>query len=207
MSDSAIKPFLSLLDRYVDTPAPDRSPVEAEIWQDFGVQKAVFALDMSGFSLTVRRAGIIGYLGQIRRMLRIGIPLVKANEGEIVKTEADNILALFPDVAQAVKAAEEIHAALAAERKANPSPLPLAASVGIDFGKLLSIPGCDCFGDPVNIAFKLGEDLAAANEILITDNARLRLPAETAERFSAAEFSLSGLSLHAWRLSCDPATA
>jgi class 3 adenylate cyclase len=192
--------FLALLDRYVDTPPAERPAVEAEIWRNFGVECAILALDMSGFSLTVRRSGIVGYLGQIRRMLRLTEPVVSAYRGETVKREADNLLAVFASAEDALAAAEAINAALAAERTANPGPIPLAASIGLDFGKLLHIPRCDCFGDAVNVAYKLGEDLAVAEEILLTAAVYDRLPPTAQARLSVAEFSLSGLALRAWRL-------
>ena len=42
--------------------------------------------------------------------------------------------------------------------------------IGIEYGSLLRLAD-DAFGDPVNIAFKLGEDVAEPNEILIGNTA------------------------------------
>ena len=44
-------------------------------------------------------------------------------------------------------------------------------SVGIDFGRVLLIDELDFFGDPVNTASKLGEDLAIKAETLVTERA------------------------------------
>ena len=47
----------------------------------------------------------------------------------------------------------------------------ISLSVGIDFGRVLLIDEVEFFGDPVNTASKLGEDLAIKAEILITERA------------------------------------
>jgi adenylate cyclase len=44
----------------------------------------------------------------------------------------------------------------------------LVLCCGVGFGKLLKIGDDDVFGHEVNIASKLGEDIAKAHEILIT---------------------------------------
>ena len=61
-------------------------------------------------------------------------------------------------------------------------------SVGIDYGRLLLIDGEDYFGDPVNTASKLGEDLAIKAETLVTqrtiEHSDFVVP-ELAERMTA----------------------
>jgi class 3 adenylate cyclase len=61
-------------------------------------------------------------------------------------------------------------------------------SVGIDFGRVLLIGDIEFFGDPVNTASKLGEDLATRNEVLVThraiENSNFEIP-ELAERMVA----------------------
>jgi class 3 adenylate cyclase len=47
-------------------------------------------------------------------------------------------------------------------------------SVGIDYGRVLLIGDIDFFGDPVNTASKLGEDLAVKAETLVTERALKR---------------------------------
>ena len=48
----------------------------------------------------------------------------------------------------------------------------LALGVGLGFGRLLRIGDRDVFGGEVNAAAKLGEDIAAAHEILVTGAVR-----------------------------------
>lgn len=68
-------------------------------------RKAVLALDMSGFTLGVRRDGILSYLCRIRRMQKLTLPIVVSHGGELVKHEADNLLAIFDEPERAVEAA------------------------------------------------------------------------------------------------------
>jgi class 3 adenylate cyclase len=61
-------------------------------------------------------------------------------------------------------------------------------SVGIDYGRVLLVGDVEFFGDPVNTASKLGEDLAVREEVLVThraiEHSRFVIP-ELAERMVA----------------------
>ena len=93
--------FFSLIDQLNNT-SDHSDDIKAEIWRNYGAYKAVLALDMSGFSSTVRREGIISYLAQIRKMQLLTQPLITQHQGEVVKYEADNLLALFDDCQMAL---------------------------------------------------------------------------------------------------------
>ena len=61
-------------------------------------------------------------------------------------------------------------------------------SVGIDYGRLLLVGTEDYYGDPVNTASKLGEDLAGKSETLVTERALAEtdhIPHENSERMVA----------------------
>jgi class 3 adenylate cyclase len=190
--------FYKLIDELIGLPEGERPAAERRLRERFEVEMAVFALDMSEFSVSVRRSGIVAHLCQIRRMQRLAAPIVAAHAGEVVKCEADNVLAVFAGAADAVEAALAINRALGqGEGAGNPgAPWP-TVGIGIDYGRFLLVPGRDAFGDPVNVAHKLGEDVARAGEILVTDTVRGRLEDRPAE---ALTLSLSGLELRAWRI-------
>ena len=115
MSDA----FFALIDRLPNVAEADRASLEAEIWERFGVERAVMALDMSHFSLTVRRSGILSYLGLIRRMQVVTKPIVEAHGGSLVEFHADNLMAVFPDVPQAVDAGIAMNRAFELQVKAD----------------------------------------------------------------------------------------
>jgi class 3 adenylate cyclase len=191
--------FFALIDRLPNVAEADRAALEAEIWERFGVERAVMALDMSHFSLTVRRSGILSYLGLIRRMQVVTKPIVEAHQGALVEFHADNLMAVFPDVPQAVDAGIAMNRAFELQVKPDGAQM-IEVAIGIDFGRFLFVDGCRCFGDTVNTAFKLGEDLARAGEILLTPGARDRLGAGFPYPFSEQQFSISGLELRTYNV-------
>src|SRR3990172_3815524 len=82
----------------------ERQRIESELWGDFGAEFAVFVLDMSGFSLLTRKYGIVHYLSMVKRMQLTTKPIVKSYGGSMIKYEADNCFAVFPDPLSAVNA-------------------------------------------------------------------------------------------------------
>lgn len=191
--------FFAWIDKLRAATPEDRPAVESQIWAEYGVDRAVLALDMSQFSLYVRRNGILAYLSLIREMQQVATPLVQAAGGHVVKCEADNLMALFPGPAAAIDAAVAINRALE-ERRREAADRPLAVSIGIDFGRILWIKGADCFGDSVNLAYKLGEDLAQPGEVLVTDRVRELLDATTPYPIEELKMSISGLELTTYRV-------
>lgn len=192
--------FYALIDELATLPAAQREAGERRLRERFEVERAVLALDMSQFSLSVRRSGIVFHLCQIRRVQRIALPIVAAWRGELVKCEADNILATFASPDDAVESALAIDAALAGSGEGSPLGAPLTAGIGIDFGRFLLIPGKDAFGDAVNMAHKLGEDVARANEVLVTEAVKGRLASTHTFLAEPVSLSISGITLEAWRI-------
>ncbi len=199
-----MKDFNARIDALDGLAPAARAEAERRIREDFEVERAVLVLDLSGFSVRVRRGGILPHLRRIRRMQSLAVPLVREHGGELVKCEADDLLAVFPEPRAAVEAALAIHDALAAN-PGGPGPDDvLSAGIGIDHGRFLLVPGRDAFGDPVNVAHKLGEDLARAGETLVTSEARRRLGDAPDLADEPLAFSVSGLELEAHRLSRRP---
>ncbi len=189
--------FFSLIDYLNTAPAEERPAIEKLIWNTFGVERAVLSLDMSQFSLSVRRSGILHYLGMIRRMHLLTRPLVLAHRGEVIKYVADNLLAVFGETRDAVAAAVEINRALQAA-PVPPGTDPIRVSIGIDYGRFILVGGQDCYGDAVNVSYKLGEDLARPGEILISAAAREQLGAGPDLMLEEQRVSVSGLELVAY---------
>ena len=77
------------------------------------------------------------------------------------QTDVDSALLCARDLSARV---EESKARLRAEDQ-------ISIAIGIDHGDLLLIDEHDFFGDPVNTACKLGEDVAAEGETLVTARA------------------------------------
>jgi class 3 adenylate cyclase len=195
-----MKAFFALIDRLLAAPTESRSDIERFIWESYEREMAVLALDMSSFSLSVRRNGVISHLCHIRRMQLLTEPIVHQFGGQVLKYEADNLLAVFDEAPQAVAAAVAMSDAVAASPDWCSCVPKLAVSIGIDWGPMLVLPGEDCFGDAVNIAFKLGEDVAGPAEVLITDRVRQRLGGDLPFRLTEQHLSVAGFDLTVYRV-------
>ena len=178
----------------------ERHKLEESLWSEFGAEYAVFVLDMSGFSLLTRKYGIVHYLSMVRRMQMTTEPIVKSYGGFMIKYEADNCFAVFPDPLSAVNAAIAMQHAFRAENLLTSEDLDIHISCGIDYGKILVVGREDCFGDPVNRASKMGEDLALAGEILVTKEAMQMVPPNAGIRARELNVSISGITIPAYRI-------
>jgi len=171
--------------------------IDGEIWQRFGRTRAVLVLDMCGFSRLTMRYGITHFLAMIRRLVTIVRPLITDAGGNIVKTEADNVYATFDDVPQALAAARAIQGSLDAANIFLPEDWDLHAGIGIGYGPLLLIGDHDLYGSEMNVASKLGEDVAGRGEVLLSVGAHERI----GDGVDAVEIpvQLSGLTMRAFR--------
>jgi len=190
--------FQDLLLRFSREPDGERrQELEAQLWREFGADRAVLVLDMSGFSELSIRYGIVHYLSMVRRMQLTAEPIVSRYSGTLVKFEADNCFAMFPEVVGAIQAAFELSDAFQAENESTPDELDIRIACGIDYGPILVVPGVDFFGNAVNRASKLGEDLAAAGEILVTSEAMATIPKNNGIAGLPRRFDASGIRIEA----------
>lgn len=162
-----------LLDRRNEHPE-QLATIDAQIEAQFERKLAIFVLDMCGFSRLTVRHGIIHYLAMIRRMQRAVLPCLEAQGGVLLKAEADNLFATFEKVPAALRAALSIQRELARENAVLPEDWDVHVSIGIGYGKLLVIGQDDLYGSEMNLASKLGEDVAKAGEVLLTEAAFLQ---------------------------------
>lgn len=170
--------------------------IDAQIEAYFSQTLAIAVLDMAGFSRTTAEAGIIAALAQIYQVRAQAQLQIEAAGGRVLKLEADNIYAVFPTVEQALSATQTLTAQLGQAQ--------LSVSAGIGFGPVLVVGDRDVFGHEMNLASKLGEDVAAADEIWLTASAQGALtpaqPTSAAFNLEALNIQVSGIVLQAYRL-------
>jgi class 3 adenylate cyclase len=153
-------------------PGADRARIDQRIWDLFGEDWAVMFTDLAGFSRQVAAFGIIHFLQVIFEQKRILLPIVAAHDGILIKIEADSFLIIFKRAASAVRCAIEMQRTCARENVRRAPEEQVLLCVGIGYGRILRVGDRDVWGSEVNAASKLGEDIARANEILVTDLAR-----------------------------------
>lgn len=170
------------------TDKAEQQKVRDSIWDRYGTVGATFISDMANFSATARALGICHFLKLIHVARRTIAPIIAANNGVLLKCDADNCYAYFASTDDALQASFEVNAEFFRANQALPLEDHIYLSVGIDYGDLLLVGAEDFYGDPVNTASKLGEDLAIKGETLVTERAVTKsnyAPAENVERMVA----------------------
>jgi len=142
--------------------------IDQKIWAMFGEPWAILCSDMSGFTKRTDEFGIIHFLTLIHEMQKLLSPIILSHYGFLLKTEADNIFSIFREPVQAVRCAIAMNEATRFYNSNKTEDFQIMICVGIGYGKVIKIGDEDCYGNEVNYAFKLGEDIAKAGEILLT---------------------------------------
>jgi len=175
--------------------------IDRSIRDRFTRTLAVLVLDMSGFSRLTQRYGIIHFLAMIERMHQLVLPVVAEPRygGRLLKLAADNVYAVFPDAPLAVDAAREMQRRLAVANDVLPADWDVHVCIGIGYGDVLAVGGDEIYGQEMNLASKLGEDVGAGGQILLTSAAFARLPAGEVEA-EPAETVVSELPIVYYRL-------
>jgi adenylate cyclase len=183
--------------------------IDAQIHQTFGQRCAVLVMDSSGFSRLAQDQGIVAALSEIERMRQSVIPIMEAHAGLVFKVEIDNVYAIFPSTQAAIQAAQVVMA----------QPMNTQVSIGVGFGDLITVssnsllegqshrPIVDVYGEELNLASKLGEDLAGHGEILLTSQAFAQLSPQSTDltEWERVEHQISGLTLSVYRWSMTAA--
>lgn len=181
--------FDGLIADFANESDPDKADaIHRGIWERFGTEGTVFISDMASFSSTSRNSGICHFLKLIQRARGIVAPIIADNNGTLLKCDADNCYAFFEKPDDAIRASFDINAALFNSNDMFNLDEHIFLAVGIDYGRILLIDDAEFFGDPVNTASKLGEDLAKRADTLVTERALERATFEVpelAERMTA----------------------
>jgi adenylate cyclase len=190
--------FRRLLYDYNERP-DERERIVAEIQGEFCKTYAVLVIDTCGFSRQTHAGGIIPFLARQELLQRLIEPVVERHGGRLLSTEADNFFAIFPAADAAVACAAEAVGHLDAANEALPAAAETRIAIGIGYGSVLDVGDSHLYGDEMNLAFKLGEDLAGPQEVLLTPAARAALDQDD-RRFEERSYDVAGLHLTAYRL-------
>jgi class 3 adenylate cyclase len=170
----------------------DVQKIDQRIWDLFGEDWAVMFTDLSGFSRQVEAFGIIHFLQIIFEQKKLLLPVVDQHDGILVKVEADSFLIIFKRSSSALACAIEMQQAC---QKLNLRRVPeeqILLCVGIGYGRILRIGDTDVFGTEVNVASKLGEDIAKRDEILVTRSVKDALGSDAGVGFEELETKVAG---------------
>lgn len=145
---------------------------DAEFSEKYHWERAILSMDMTGFTVSAINRGELQSFLRIMDAQRVAIPVMQEFGAGLIRCFADDIVALFDGVDAALDAALETHRRI---QQFNDSSLasdhPTQCCAGIGFGRVFAIGPNLAQGDEMNRASKLGEDIARANETLITERA------------------------------------
>ena len=145
---------------------------EAGFRDKYGYQRAILSLDMTDFTLRTMLDGEMQSFLRILDAQKVCAPVLQEFNAELIRFFADDIVALFEDPSEALDASFEIHRRI---EMFNESTLAgdnaAECSIGIGYGDVLAIGPNLSQGKEMIQASKLGEDIARANEVLVTERA------------------------------------
>jgi class 3 adenylate cyclase len=173
---------------------PSRDPAaqkvfDDEVWKHRGATGAILVTDLSGFTRITKAHGILHFLSIFRRCQRACVPLIEMHHGKLLKQEADDFVVFFDDAGSALQCAIDMLSATRGINKTLAEEDKIYMCIGLEYGPLLRLDD-DAFGDTVNVAFKLGEDVARPMEILIGKHAFDRI---TQDGFDLSYLTVSEL--------------
>ena len=167
----------------------------ADIYGQFGRTVAVMVIDSVGFSRTARQEGILHFLSRMIRVREVIKPALEAHDAVDIRFEADNVYAVFPDANAALLAAERAHSVIDSAGIMLTETEPYRVCIGIGYGELLHAGDEGYFGDQMNLASKLGEDIADGSETLITFEAHAAANDALLKGFADAVDDIAGIEL------------
>jgi adenylate cyclase len=153
-------------------PGADKARIDERIWNLFGEEWSVMFTDLAGFSRRVAEFGIIHFLQVVYESERMLVPVIDRHDGILLKTLGDSLMVVFRNPLGALRCAIEMRSVLQTYNATRDDVEKVLLCVGLGYGKMLKIGDQDVFGAEVNAASKLGEDIATAWEILVTEGFR-----------------------------------
>jgi class 3 adenylate cyclase len=176
------------------------SEMKSEIWRRFGRKCAMMVLDSSGFTSGAMNSGIISYLSCIVRLRQLIRPILEDHGCISCRFSTDNAYAEFRKPLEALEASRSIQHAVHASGIEVCDGCDFGVCIGIGYGDVLCSVSEGVYGDEMNLASKLGEDLAGKGEILMTESAFREVPETGRTGFEEMKASISGVEFPYYRL-------
>jgi len=175
---SALRAYLRRRSRAA---AAKRPTLDCKAFPKLFAKRAIVFTDTADFTVRTAKDGILHFLMLFERLVPEARKAITRLGGEIVKVEGDSLLLRFDDPIAACRGVDAIHGTLTRMNRGKPENERLAFSYGVGFGDVLDLDE-DVFGLEVNLASKLGEDMARPGEALLTPAAVAALDARTRKR-------------------------
>ena len=169
---------------------------DAHAWREFGREVAMMVVDSVGFSRTTRAHGIVHFLTKMAAAREIMTLVLEESRVTSYGFHADNCIAHFASPDDALETAIELQRSIFKSGLwLNPEEL-YGLSIGVGFGKVLYAESMEgYFGDEMNLASKLGEDVGGRDDILLTESAFNCLSNQQSHAYHRNDISVSGINI------------
>jgi len=124
----------------------------------------IFCADVQDYS-RLMGADEEGTLATLKRYRDAMARLIEAHQGRVVNTWGDGLIAEFPSVVEAVRAAIDVQTELAGLNAERQSDARMLFRIGINLGDVIA-EGNDIYGDGVNIAARLQASAPAGGIVI-----------------------------------------
>jgi len=174
--------------------------IERRVWERHGTTCAMLALDSSGMTRTTRALGIVHFLSRFVQMRDLAQTSLERHGCLKWRSFADNLFAEFPTADAALTAALEIHRTLRERRIMLTDAEPYRVCIAVGHGRVLDNGALGVLGDEMNITAKLGEDIAAAGETLLTEAGYRALTAHSNLVVEKMDLTISKVAVTGYRV-------
>jgi adenylate cyclase len=183
----------------------DPTSCEELLWNRYGETVATLILDTTGFSRVTESHGIVHFLSRLMQLRALCQPIFEQHNSKRFHFEADNAFAIFSSIDDAIKSAIAVHEAIYTSGLMLTDDERFRVCIGLGYGKMLYSETLEgYFSEEMNFACKLGEDIAAGDEILITRNAYDNADKNLLGDFTENKTCISGLDLCYYRQQFNP---
>ncbi len=158
-----------------------RPAMDSKTFPSLFRKRAIVFTDTADFTMRTARDGILHFLMVFEVIAEEAARVVRRTGGDLVKVEGDSLLIRYDDVNVACRGVAELEEALQKLNRGRPENEQLHFSYGVGYGDVLDLDE-DMFGLEVNLASKLGEDLARPGEALLTPAAAAAVDGATLKR-------------------------
>lgn len=137
----------------------------------------IFAADVEGYS-RLMEADEEGTLATLKLYRDAMARLIGSRGGRVVNTWGDGVLAEFPSVVEAVRAAVDVQTELADQNAGRSTKTRMQFRIGLNLGDVI-VDGVDIYGDGVNIAARLQTQAPAGGIVIsntVYDQVRNKVP-------------------------------
>ena len=175
--------------------------LEADLDRSFGETCATLVMDSTGFTRATEALGTAYFLSIIYRLRQVCEEIFSRLGAIQSRAYADNFFAEFSNVDDAVAAAFAVH------KHFSDNPISLlnkqdkfGVCVGIGYGRVVRSEHEGVYGNEMNYASKLGEDIAEGGETLLTQAAFKAVSNPESMHVSKTNISISGVEMPVYSL-------